>query len=431
VTRHFPPGRRARTTKLVVGAALLSMSGLALSPALADPEDRLEERQDKLGERVDSAQQELDASSETYARAAAALDSAQRRLGDARAELADVLGQAAAARAKDEQMQRRLVAAEQRLTKAQAELDRAAAVVDDQQRKIESFALRNYVASDPSLISLNLVLSGQSPTELSSSISAAESVVDSETADLDALDAARIMLSLREDRVEELRDDVADRRAEAADNLARMRELAAQARTQTQTVHSLVDEQRALRDQAQAARAHDLRVLQQMEREHEEVEARLQALAAQQARESTTPTATTNGGVSGGGYLDYPLGSVYVTSPYGMRMHPVLHVYKLHDGTDFSAGCGTPIYAAADGTVVDSYFNAGYGNRVIMQHGIVNGVSLATSYNHLTSAVAGVGEQVDRGELLGYAGTTGYSTGCHLHFMVYVDGAAVDPMNWL
>jgi murein DD-endopeptidase MepM/ murein hydrolase activator NlpD len=400
----------------VVGVALLSMTGLAIAPAHADREKDLEDRQDRLGEKVDSAERELDASTRQYARAATALEQAQSRLSDARAELADVRGQAAEARALDEQMRRRLAAAEQRLTRAQEDLDQAGRVVDGKQQKIEDFALRSYVDSDPSLLSLNLVLSGQSPTEVSSSISAAESVVDSQTADLDALDAARIMLSLREDRVEDLRDDVADRRADAAANLARMRELAVQAREQTQVVHRLVDDNRLLRDKAEAARAHDLRVL---------------ALAAQQARESATPTTTTNGGTSGGGYLDYPVGGLYVTSPYGMRMHPILHVYKLHDGTDFSAGCGTPIYAAADGTVVDASYNTGYGNRVIMQHGIVNGVSLATSYNHLTTAAAQVGQQVDRGELIGYAGTTGYSTGCHLHFMVYVDGGTVDPMNWL
>ena len=114
-----------------------------------------------------------------------------------------------------------------------------------------------------------------------------------------------------------------------------------------------------------------------------------------------------------------------------MRMHPILHVWKLHDGTDFGAACGTPVYAAAAGTIVSEYYDSAYGNRVIMNHGIVNGISLSTSYNHLTSMVAGVGEHVERGELVAYSGTTGYSTGCHLHFMVYVNGATTDPMGWL
>jgi murein DD-endopeptidase MepM/ murein hydrolase activator NlpD len=114
-----------------------------------------------------------------------------------------------------------------------------------------------------------------------------------------------------------------------------------------------------------------------------------------------------------------------------MRLHPILHVYKLHDGTDFSASCGTPVYAAADGTVLTQYFNEGYGNRVLIDHGYVQGVSLSTSYNHLTSFALTPGSQVSRGQVIGYAGTTGYSTGCHLHFMVYVNGRTVDPMTWL
>jgi len=123
--------------------------------------------------------------------------------------------------------------------------------------------------------------------------------------------------------------------------------------------------------------------------------------------------------------------NTYITSPYGMRLHPILHIWELHDGTDFHALCGTPVYAAADGRVLSEYYNAGYGNRIIIDHGLVNGVSLPTSYNHLTSFVAGTGQQVSRGQLIAYSGTTGYSTGCHLHFMVYVNGATVDPMTWL
>jgi murein DD-endopeptidase MepM/ murein hydrolase activator NlpD len=126
-----------------------------------------------------------------------------------------------------------------------------------------------------------------------------------------------------------------------------------------------------------------------------------------------------------------PVTNTYITSPYGMRMHPILHVYKLHDGTDFHAPCGTPVYAAADGTVLEEYYNTGYGNRVILNHGYVRGVSLMTSYNHLTSFVARTGEHVSRGQLIAYSGTTGYSTACHLHFMVYVNGNTVDPMTWL
>ena len=131
-----------------------------------------------------------------------------------------------------------------------------------------------------------------------------------------------------------------------------------------------------------------------------------------------------------GGRLSKPI-DTYITSPFGMRFHPILHYWKLHDGTDFGAGCGTPIHAAADGTVIEEYYNEGYGNRVIIDDGVVDGINLATSYNHLEGYSAYVGQHVNRGDVIGYVGTTGYSTGCHLHFMVYENGVTVDPMTWL
>jgi murein DD-endopeptidase MepM/ murein hydrolase activator NlpD len=134
---------------------------------------------------------------------------------------------------------------------------------------------------------------------------------------------------------------------------------------------------------------------------------------------------------SAGARLAWPVADPYVTSPYGMRLHPILHYWKLHDGTDFGAGCGTAVYAAATGTVVSAYYDNAYGNRLTISHGPVDGVGLSTSYNHLSSYVVGDGDRVGRGDLIGYVGTTGWSTGCHLHFMVYENGSTVDPMTWL
>ncbi|WP_286966329.1 MULTISPECIES: M23 family metallopeptidase, partial [Arsenicicoccus] len=131
----------------------------------------------------------------------------------------------------------------------------------------------------------------------------------------------------------------------------------------------------------------------------------------------------------GGGILGRPA-TGGITSPYGMRQHPVLHVYKLHTGTDFSTGCGAPIYAAADGRIISAGFNTGYGNRIMVEHGTVRGRDLVTTYNHLTS-FAVQGGAVRKGQLLGYSGTTGYSTGCHLHFETIVDGRFTNPMEWL
>ncbi|GAB3750928.1 M23 family metallopeptidase [Microlunatus parietis] len=119
-----------------------------------------------------------------------------------------------------------------------------------------------------------------------------------------------------------------------------------------------------------------------------------------------------------------------ITSPFGMRLHPVLRVTKLHDGTDFGAGCGTPIRAPYPGRVSQVFFNPGYGNRLMIDHGTIAGRHVVSGYNHASSYSASVGQQVAQGQVIGRVGSTGYSTGCHLHLMLWLDGEVVDPMSW-
>ncbi|KRC85223.1 peptidase M23 [Terrabacter sp. Root85] len=129
-------------------------------------------------------------------------------------------------------------------------------------------------------------------------------------------------------------------------------------------------------------------------------------------------------------YLSYPaIGPT--TSGFGMRWHPVLQKWMLHDGLDWGIACGTPVYAAAPGDIIRAGWRAsGWGNQILIDHGIHRGVDLVTSYNHLSSIVK-FGGSVNRGQLIGYSGTTGYSTGCHLHFGTYEDGTPVNPRKWL
>ena len=99
-------------------------------------------------------------------------------------------------------------------------------------------------------------------------------------------------------------------------------------------------------------------------------------------------------------------------------------------GTDFGGGCGQPIHAAESGRVVSSYWSDVYGRRLIVDHGALNGAGVATIYNHASTYTVGPGAQVQRGQVIGYVGDTGWSTGCHLHFTVMANGRAVDPANW-
>lgn len=133
---------------------------------------------------------------------------------------------------------------------------------------------------------------------------------------------------------------------------------------------------------------------------------------------------------SGNGVFQYP-SSGRITSPYGMRVHPVTGVYKLHSGTDFGAACGSPVYAAYPGTVESTGYEGAYGNRIEVSHGTIDGLDVTTTYNHLSAFSSSPGQSVAAGDLIGRVGTTGSSTGCHLHFEVLVNGDFTDPMSWL
>jgi murein DD-endopeptidase MepM/ murein hydrolase activator NlpD len=129
------------------------------------------------------------------------------------------------------------------------------------------------------------------------------------------------------------------------------------------------------------------------------------------------------------GSLGAPLASLVTASPFGFRVSPITGGSgDFHRGQDFVAQCGTPVLAAASGTVTFAgWHQFGGGNRVVVDHG--NG--LETTYNHLSSFDVKVGQTVTRGQVVALSGTTGASTGCHLHFEVQVNGEVVDPMGWL
>ncbi|HRW18950.1 MAG TPA: M23 family metallopeptidase [Dermatophilaceae bacterium] len=122
-----------------------------------------------------------------------------------------------------------------------------------------------------------------------------------------------------------------------------------------------------------------------------------------------------------------PIDHWILTSPFGLRLHPISHVWKLHSGTDLAAACGTPVRAVKDGTVTAAGLFPSYGNRVVIDHGS----GLVTTYNHLQSYAAAPGLVVRQGQIIGYVGTTGNSTGCHLHFEVRVNEAFVDAGPFL
>jgi len=131
-------------------------------------------------------------------------------------------------------------------------------------------------------------------------------------------------------------------------------------------------------------------------------------------------------GVIAEGFYIWPsAASDYVTSFFGTRLHPILGIYKTHTGIDIGAGYGTAVLAVADGAVTTAAYDAGgYGNYLIIDHGNGN----MTLYAHMSQMSAAIGQTVTQGQTIGFVGSTGMSTGPHLHFEVYVGGTRVDPL---
>ncbi len=120
-----------------------------------------------------------------------------------------------------------------------------------------------------------------------------------------------------------------------------------------------------------------------------------------------------------------------ITSPYGSRMHPIFKRKIFHSGVDIGAPYGTPIKAANSGRVIFVGWYSGYGKVVIINHGNIGGIPTTTLYAHMSTTLVHQGANVSRGAVIGKVGTTGYSTGPHLHFEVRQKGNPVNPLNFI
>ncbi len=420
--RSFPGAARRRAAATSV--ALVSLAAMAVPPAHARAdEDDLEHRQRTVEDRIDDASQELDEASRQASRADAVFDRARDRLSAARAEFRTAKADVAAARERDAQLQAELEQAERDLDAANAAYAAGVAAVEEQRAVVRGSVIGSYADGDPRLRALGSLMETSSLEELTTQRLGDQVVTGQQTFAFERLEEVEAQLAEQQDAVEDAKVRVETKRQEAADHLTAMRALFAQKSAAKAQVRGAVGSARDARRQALSARARDRGILQALRQREAEISDRLEALAERQAD---------RGGFTGdsGGFLSYPVNGS-ITSPYGYRTHPIYGYYSLHDGTDFGAPCGAPLYAAAGGRVIDTYYDSVYGNRLYLSVGNVNGKNLVLVYNHLSGYRAQEGDVLDRGDVLGSVGTTGWSTGCHLHFTVMANGTPVDPANYL
>lgn len=413
-------GRRQVTWTTAVLSTVALAAGPALLPAHADD---LQDKKKKAQQQVKAAKAELEDSSAALVAATRKLQAAQASLVSAQAKLAKTQGELTAARVLDTQMQAKLVAAQAALTTAVAEVKAGEQKVAAQKDALAQAAVASFSYGDPNLMKLSVLLKGTDPADMVVQLNALDNVLDAENALLDEYKATQALLVVQRNKVKAAEEAVAEQRRAAAANLARKKKLEQQASAVQRQVAALVSSRASLARAAAVARAADRKKLEASKKR----EKRIQRLILERARNQN------NGGNYSGadnGFLHRPAPG-WITSPYGYRVHPIYGYYSLHDGNDYHAPCGSSLQAGASGRVISEYYSDVWGNRLYLDVGRVNGHRMTLIYNHISSYKARTGDKVARGETVAYAGTTGWSTGCHLHFTVLIDGNAVDPNRYL
>jgi murein DD-endopeptidase MepM/ murein hydrolase activator NlpD len=189
------------------------------------------------------------------------------------------------------------------------------------------------------------------------------------------------------------------------------------------------DEEALLQQIAQAEKEYNKenKRLQEEERKRQEEEERRRQELLQQQQQQQQGNNSVGNAVPSDAYWLLPCSYTRLSSPYGYRVHPITGIYTFHHGVDLAASSGTPIKASRAGVVTTATWNNSAGNYVSINHG--DGFS--SSYLHMTHYIVSPGQRVEQGQIIGYVGSTGASTGPHLHFAIYYNGVSQNPAAYM
>ncbi len=351
--------------------------------------------------RLSQAQQELERIADELAEAESRVDEREEALADADERLAEIEAVVNRVATRVEEQRAAVGDAERQLAEVEGQAEDLASQFGDR--------IARLYMQGPDL-TLEAFLSSSGAEEAIARTTMLERVTHGDQIDLEHLgaaatrvDAQRERLVVEEERLADLLEEQEALLADAEELRASRALAAADARERAETLASQHDD---LEDEEA-----DLKARIQ---EHEE-EQRRQARAAERSQAASSPTPS-----AGSGGFAWPM-CAPVTSGYGPRWG------RMHRGIDFGAPTGTPIAASRAGTVISAGWQGGYGNLVLIDHH--NGV--ITAYAHLSRFAVGSGQSVSQGQVIGHVGSTGNSTGPHLHFETRVNGSAVNPRQYL
>lgn len=408
---------------LVACATLLATvapAATAALPGAAGYDPRTRSR--SLARQAVQAQQDIDQSTARLAAATLAFQAAEAQLPAAQANLVRAQDQVQRAQVLETGVRSQLartVQAEQAATAALRLTLVEQARVKERAGQIVAANYRRGPVSDLEFLFNAFFPAHFNPAGLAARLIHVQKVVDEHGRTLRQLRAQRAEYGFRQNALLQQRAAVQQQQQAAQRQVVRVVQLTAAANAASAKVRQLVAQRQAARVAAETERAEDLAHYAQIRAEQAQLAAEVRALMLLER----------DGGSPRGVFLR-PVGG-RITSPYGMRYHPVLRHRKLHTGTDFSCPQGTGVRVASSGRVIRAGWSRGYGYRIVVSHGYLGGRHLVTTYNHLSKMLVKRGQRVSRGQVIAKSGNTGWSTGPHLHFEVMVNGGYVNPMGWL
>ncbi|GAB2707459.1 M23 family metallopeptidase [Arthrobacter bambusae] len=443
----------------VAGSVLAIVLAASFGTAPVAHADDLDDQQAALNAESARVQQSLEFVDANIAKAAGDLVVYQGQLPGAQQALLEAQGRVATAVKEADALAARVDLAQQSKAQITQQLENDKQKITDTKKLIGQIAAQAYKSGGvPTNVAL--LFGSNDGGNLTETMDLANQAMRSQNAAMTKLTQQSATNVNSQARLAAVEQEIRDLKAKADAALEREKVARDDAAAKKAQVDKLISDTTRLNAQLQAAKPGIQAQLQQVKSMQDAVAAEISerdrklreawlaeqqrlaaaaAAAAQAQGQAPQPYVPPVSNPRGNFGLIHPVpGNIPITSGFGWRATPpgTIDFYGqggyMHTGIDFGAPCGTPVYAAAAGTVFSAgWGNDGGGNRVKISHGVINGDSLTTVYYHNTSVVVSSGQQVSQGQLIAYSGTTGNSTGCHVHFETWVNGQAVDPMNLL
>jgi murein DD-endopeptidase MepM/ murein hydrolase activator NlpD len=410
---------------LRVAVIALVVLALGATPAQAKKSDELKEQEREVASQVDSMGETLAAAGSRVTKAMKAFTRVQ-----AKVERAEKAERAAIRKAK---------IAESKALMAQRAAGKAFAAwkagkfqegmvrTELARTELQINEVARAVYQQGPLAEVEVLLDSQSPADFTARLASVDAVGRLQSSVYTGLNRTRADLAMQEVQLQAAKVAAEEKQAIADQRLAESTQARAEAAATTQRLEQVRAEQRVVVRQAQKYKRKVERRLVQLKREQE----RLAAAAAKAAREEAARAARAGAGapamaIPSGGLLWPVAAGGRMSSPVGPRIHPVFGYRSCHTGQDIAAPTGTPVRASADGRVITSGSGGAYGNSIMLVHS----GGLTTFYAHLAAKSVQVGQEVKAGDQVGTVGSTGWSTGPHLHYETRMTGTAYDPMGW-